>query len=260
MNKDKFLQTGLLEQYILGLTDEEETAVVKRYAEEFPEVQQEIEQMREAMDEYARQYAVMPPEELKSRVMEGVKRAAQRSDGKSSRPGPSQSGTNWWGMALMVALLISSFVFYNGKATAERDLEMLESRYIVLQEECENEKTRLRQEQQLYAMLNHEATLPIRLAGNLSEPQAFAVAYVNGLEKLAYINIGNLPELPSGETYQLWADVEGEMINMGVLDAQSKSLQPVTFIDHAESLNITIEPSGGSKEPNVKRLVANGEV
>jgi anti-sigma-K factor RskA len=260
MNKDKFLQTGLLEQYILGLTDEEETKIVKDYAETYPEVQSEIDQMREALDQYAKQYAVMPPEELKSRVMKGVDQADQRSDTGTAVPGPASSGSNWMGAALMVLLIGASLFLYRGKAAAERDLASLESRHTIFQEECERQKAALQQQQQIFAILNHEATVPVRLHTTGLQANAEAVAYLNGLEKVAYINTGLLPELPSGKTYQLWADVEGEMINMGVLEQQSKGLKAVSYVDHAESLNITIEPEGGSDEPTVEQLIANGEV
>ncbi|MEQ8707023.1 MAG: anti-sigma factor [Phaeodactylibacter sp.] len=260
MNKDKFLQTGLLEQYILGLTDEEETAVVKQYAETFPEVQAEIDQMREAMDQYAKQYAVMPPEELKARVMQGVDRADQRSDRDAASPGPSPSGTNWLGAILLTVLAGASVFLYKSKTSAELELASLESRYALFQDECEREKAALRQQQQVFATLKHEATVPVRLQATSLNPNAQAVAYLNGLEKVAYINTGMLPELPAGKTYQLWADVEGEMINMGVLNHHADGLQAVTYIDHAESLNITIEPQGGSTAPTVAQLIVNGEV
>jgi anti-sigma-K factor RskA len=260
MNKDKFLQTGLLEQYVLGLTDEEETAVVKQYADTFPEVQSEIDQMREALDQYAKQYAVMPPEELKSRVMHGVEQADQQSDADAGAPGPARSGSNWMGAVFLAVLIGASLFLYRGKAAAERDLASLESQYMVFQAECERQKAALQQEQQVFATLTHEATVPVRLQATGLQVNAEAVAYLNGLEKVAYINAGLLPELPTGKTYQLWADVEGEMINMGVLQQQNKGLQAVSYIDHAESLNITIEPEGGSAKPTVEQLVANGEV
>lgn len=261
MNKDNFLQTGLLEQYVLGLTDEQETAVVQQYADAFPEVQSEIDQMREALDQYAKQYAVMPPEELKSRVMQGVEQASQRSDENTGQPGPAQSsGASWMGAVLLTLLIGASLFLYRGKAAAERDLASLESQYMTFQAECERQKAALQQEQQVYATLMHEATVPVRLHATGLQANAKAVAYLNGLEKVAYISTGLLPELPTGKTYQLWADVEGEMINMGVLDKQSKGLQAVSYIDHAESLNITIEPEGGSEKPTVEQLIVNGEV
>ena len=260
MNKDKFLQTGLLEQFVLGLTDEEETAVVKQYAQTYPDVQAEIEQMREALDEYARQYAVMPPEELKSRVMKGVDEAEQQADRSDNQPGPSGTGTNWLGVVMLISVIALAAFFYQGKNTAEQQLSSLETRYAALQEACDEDKAAAQQQGQIYATLNHEATVPVRLEATGLQPDAHAVAYLNTFEKKAYINAAMLPEPPTGKTYQLWADVHGEMINMGILDHKSAGLQAVTYIDEAESLNVTIEPQGGSEAPTVAFLIVNGEV
>jgi hypothetical protein len=65
-----------------------------------------------------------------------------------------------------------------------------------------------------------------------------------------------LPDLDAEHDYQMWADVEGEMIDMGVI-SKSKTLMAMAYIDHAESLNITIEPAGGNDHPTVARLVTN---
>ena len=46
------------------------------------------------------------------------------------------------------------------------------------------------------------------------------------------------------------------MINMGILEADQEYI-PVRYIDKAESLNITIEPAGGSEHPTVEQLISN---
>jgi hypothetical protein len=56
--------------------------------------------------------------------------------------------------------------------------------------------------------------------------------------------------------YQMWADVDGVMINMGLLPADA-DLIPVKYIDRAESFNITIEPAGGNDHPTVENLISN---
>ena len=70
------------------------------------------------------------------------------------------------------------------------------------------------------------------------------------------INTERLPDLDADHDYQMWADVEGEMINMGVI-SKDKKLMAMNYIDHSESLNITIEPAGGNDHPTVERLVTN---
>ena len=54
----------------------------------------------------------------------------------------------------------------------------------------------------------------------------------------------------------MWADVDGEMINMGIINT-SKALLAMQYIPEAESFNITIEPKGGSPHPTVSELIAN---
>ena len=39
MNKEEFLTSGLIEQYVLGLTSPEEDRIVERFAEEYPEIE-----------------------------------------------------------------------------------------------------------------------------------------------------------------------------------------------------------------------------
>ncbi len=260
MDKDKFLQTGLIEQYVLGLTNEEESKEVERYAAAYPEIQQEIKAMRNALDQYARQYAIMPPEELKGRVMEDI--------GEERAPEPSGTRSNgYWssivGIAAIVLiglLAVLSASFYQGKLAAESQYQSLSAQFDSFKEACEEEKERLRQVQQVYAFINHSATLPVALTGTSLAPEARSVAYINPQEQRAYINVSQLPPLPKGKTYQLWADVEGEMINMGVLQKEGAALQAVHYIGEAESLNITLEPEGGSEEPTVEQLLVNGKV
>ena len=87
-------------------------------------------------------------------------------------------------------------------------------------------------------------------------PEGKMLSYVNHTTKSVVVNTQRLPKLNNDEDYQMWADVEGEMINMGVI-SKSSQLLAMNYIDHAESLNITIEPSGGSEHPTVSRLVTN---
>lgn len=260
MDKDKFLQTGLLEQYVLGLTDEEESEKVEAYADAYPEIKQEIQTMRSALDQYAQQYAVMPPKELKKRVMKSLDGEAKR-DGTSRSGGSSSFSRLFSGVAIVLLGILGVLAasFYKGKTAAQEQYHSLEAEFQRFKEDCASEKARLRQTQQVYAFINAPETLAVPLAGTAIEPEARAVAYYNSSSQEVYINTSSLPAPPDGKTYQLWADVEGEMINMGVLEQQPEP-QRVQYVDHAESLNITIEPEGGSEEPTVELLLANGAI
>ncbi len=265
MDKDKFLKSGLLEQYVLGLTDERESEEVERYAEAFPEIQAEIESLRKSMDDYARQYAAMPSEELKSRVskdtdeMEAGRRRREKADGSHVSQESPRWGA-WLARSIMALLIILSLSFYQGKVAADRRYQELSREYRAFQHDCTRQQAQMEELFEVYAFLNHEHTIPIRLESTGLAPEAEAIAYLNAIHKKVFINPTHLPEPPKGKTYQMWADVEGRMINMGLIDGHSKKLQPVAFIEGAESLNITLEPEGGSEEPTVTLLYVNSEV
>ncbi len=76
------------------------------------------------------------------------------------------------------------------------------------------------------------------------------------MDTLGVINTKKLPQLDADHDYQMWADVDGEMIDMGVIP-KNKELIAMTYINNAESLNITIEPAGGNDHPTVERLISN---
>jgi anti-sigma-K factor RskA len=260
MDKDKFLQTGLLEQYILGLTDEQESETVEQYAEAYPEIQKEINSMRSALDQYAQQYAVMPPEELKSRVMKSIEGEARQD--RQPQAGESSSLTRISsGLAILLfgVLGVLAAYFYQGRNKAQAAYQNLNAEFELFKQDCANEKARLGETQKVYAFINDPNTTTVTMKGVGATPDAQTVAYYNAATQKAYVNTAKLPAPPAGKTYQIWADVEGEMINMGVLKQESH-LQAIRFVDHAESLNITIEPAGGSEEPTVANLFVNGAV
>ena len=73
-DKEKFLKTGYWSNMFLVYRRKRvgrvEAAMPRRF-----EIKEEIESMRKAVDEYARQYAVMPPEELEIPRHEGNRRS-----------------------------------------------------------------------------------------------------------------------------------------------------------------------------------------
>lgn len=60
----------------------------------------------------------------------------------------------------------------------------------------------------------------------------------------------DLPGVPDGKVYELWLQIDGEMVPAGLLDA-SGDLQFLLAGDasDATAAGITVEPDGGSKQP-----------
>ena len=65
MDKEKFLSSGLLDQYVLGLTSAKEAEIVHRYAEAFPDIKATIISLQSALEQYARANSLGPSTKLK---------------------------------------------------------------------------------------------------------------------------------------------------------------------------------------------------
>jgi mannose-6-phosphate isomerase-like protein (cupin superfamily) len=65
----EFIESGILELYVLGAASEEDVRAVEKMAAAHPEVKQEIEQISLAMEHYAQTHAVKPRASVKTLVM-----------------------------------------------------------------------------------------------------------------------------------------------------------------------------------------------
>jgi hypothetical protein len=50
------------------------------------------------------------------------------------------------------------------------------------------------------------------------------------------------------------------MIPLGLIQPNDGDMHPIQYVPQAASLNITIEPLGGSKHPTVSKLMASGVI
>jgi mannose-6-phosphate isomerase-like protein (cupin superfamily) len=64
-NIAEYMQSGILESYVMGTTDTQETAEVEEMAAAFEEIRKEIDEISDAMERYAMENAVEPNETIK---------------------------------------------------------------------------------------------------------------------------------------------------------------------------------------------------
>lgn len=256
MDKEKFLASGLLEQYVLRLTTPEEDQEVERFANAFPEIAKEIEEMRYSLEQYAQQYAVPPPSSIKKSIMNQID--AMDAANQSIMPSTPQSFagffSRWTSFLLLGVYVIFGVIMTLRYQNVKNENSQLQHDL----NECQSETKDINRKLDIIALIEDRKTLPVYLKGSALSPSAQAIVYWNSQSNSAYLNPYALPTPPEGKQYQIWADVDGKMISLGLIDPKEKDFQKISHINRAVSLNITIEPLGGSKSPNVSQLLANG--
>ena len=79
MNKNEFISSGLLELYALGIASPEEKLQVEEYLQEYPELNQELNEIESSLEDYAQANAIEPSPSVKEKLLT---RIATQTPGK----------------------------------------------------------------------------------------------------------------------------------------------------------------------------------
>ncbi len=244
------LNSDLLERYVLGDVTAEERIKVESLRIEHRQIREELEKLELSIEKLSSENAVTSPPGTRECIIKSI-------GGQSKQP----SATVASGIAAFWLKIAAAFIFGGLLSWLWTHRSLTEANGIIneqavaletLQDDCD-------QVTQTYAFLNHTHTLPIILEGTQRSPQSQVVVYWNEQLEQSMLRVVELPLIDDDQTFQLWADVEGEMLSLGVFDASNALLNPVymEYLTNAESLNITIEPKGGSDHPTVATLTAS---
>jgi len=242
-----FLDTDLLEKYLLGTTTLEESMQVERYIAMYPEVRKTYDELQANLETFAKLYALKTPEGLKAKILNRVK--AQNTGRRKFQR---------YAIAASIAALLfagSSYFFWNQNQNLQDENVIVNNKIRTLEEDMKEQLEDVRNQ---FIVLNNPQTKKYAVNGNKKAKELKAVAYINPVKKLSYINVRSLPNLPDNQCYQMWAEVNGEMVNLGVIkNVDDKDhLRPLPYAENAVGY-ITIEPQGGNDTPTVQNIVAN---
>jgi len=257
MEKKDLMDNGWLELYLLGDLSPADAQLVEQALTEDNELRQMYQAMEADMETVAKENAVTPSPLVKERLFRRLELSSSEIKRKEV-PVRNINPTIYTLIAASMALvfLLSSIWLYQKVNALKSDIQMVETD----REQLNLDKETLASEVGLLkdelALLKDADTQKYIMKGNSLMPAAVAVSYVNHRDKKVILDHSLLPELPEGKTYQLWGDVAGKMIDMGVIP-KADEMTRMTYLENAESLNITIEPAGGSEHPTVSQLVTN---
>lgn len=259
MDRNSIKKDGILEQYLLGELSAQDVRKVEAMLQQDEALRNDFRALEEDFERLAFENAIDPRPEVKTSLMKKVEASDFQTAEAQVKTLPRKNRTSFYfpvAASIAALLLLGSVWLYTNWQRANQDVETLQNQTTDLQQRIERLEDDLKQTQEVNLTLNSPDVAKLILKGNTVSPNSVAVAYVDHKNKKVHLNPEGLAALDEDHDYQLWADVEGEMINMGVIPEEG-TMVAMTYIDHAESLNITIEPAGGNDHPTVERLISN---
>ncbi len=259
MNVQEYIESGIIESYVMGLASEPERAEFERLCTQYPELVAARRKFEERLEGYASENAVPPPPEVKVKVLEKiVTMQDQKKPARSSKDAIRPLLLPRFVAAASVLLLIGMGYLYYQTKQENKDLSDTNDRLKNSLDTTRNILQRIVSEQK--DVVSNPNVTVVNMVGTQVAPKSSANIYWDSASSNVYLVVKNMPKLPSDQQYQLWALIDNKPKDLGVFDAtDQKVILKMKNTQKAQAFAITIEQKGGSPSPTLQKMQSIGK-
>jgi anti-sigma-K factor RskA len=246
VNIKEYIESGIVESYVLGFASEKEKAEFERMLKQHPELIQVRERFELSLEKEALANAINPPVHLREKILSGILEESSKPAAKVVTIYPQKTtrriSSKTWAVAASVILLLGCaymvYTFYTVNqrlkkdiAQSKQNLEKLEEKKRVIEENIVPPNY---QAKPAKVVLPQQAITPV-----------FEVFW-DSTSTNVYLIIKHLKQLPIGQRYELWSVTKGKKESLGIFDppADDKLIIKMNNVQEAESFAITILDPG----------------
>ncbi len=261
MNIKEFIETsGMLEAYATGTLNEQEMQGIQCLAQTYPEIQTELQKLQKSLEKYVFLHERTPPPLLKEKLFAQMTFDDEPADEElitDELPKGKQLFPTWGVVSVAASVLLIAAVGWlftqnnslkNTNDTLAKKVETIEA-------------NNMKNANLLAAYGNPENKI-ITLKGLEKAKEGSVTIFWNQANNQVALRVNNLPQPAADEQYQLWTIVDGNPVDMGVLDNdfQEKLLAMKAVRGKPVAFAITLEKAGGSPTPTLEEMYVMGEV
>jgi anti-sigma-K factor RskA len=279
-----YIESGILELYVLGDVTPNEKRQVEEMASKYPEIKTELDGIERSMELYAKENEVEPSKNLRSRVLGSLLTnlgddrnftAAPRhtdieddtdiedeeNDNIISLPARKENGFYKYAFAASLALLIASTI---ALVSVYSKLQDSNNQLVALQLDKQHFANRVNLMDKELSVFRDTSYKLIHLKGTAKTPSSVVTVAFSPGQKKVVIDMANMkmPENDKEHQYQLWALVGGKPVDLGVFDAKRDTITDIKemrSIASADAFAVTLEPRGGSVNPTMDQMMVLGK-
>lgn len=254
MNVKEYISSGIIESYVLGMATETERQEFENLCAQYPEIAGARNAFELALEEQMLHSSLPVPAQLKQAVEErlwdtsGTEPAAVQVE---ETPVKRMGVWKWLAAASLILLAGTAFWAFH----LRNRYQALEAAHLQLQEQLRQSTASLDTLKQDARLLQSPGMKMAAMQGT-ADARMYATIYWDTASKDVYLMINNLPAPASDKQYQLWALLNGQPIDLGMIEARQKRLlYRMKNVQQAQAFAITLEPKGGSTSPTSSPIV-----
>lgn len=237
MNIQEYISDGIVESYVLGLASDEERREFEKMFTQYAEVLAARTSFELALEKQSMDNAITPAAAVKNKIFEQISGTGKVVSMQTALV----RKTNWakYAAAASVILLAGS-IYYN--ITLYNKNKNLQNNY-------DNTVAKLSDvEKDIQILQSNPNVKMAAMNGQPISPTSYATVYWDTTSQDVYLMINNMPKPASDKQYQLWAFLDGQPIDMGLIEITEKPLQlyHLKKAQAAQAFAITLEKKGRS--------------
>jgi anti-sigma-K factor RskA len=265
-----YLESGILELYVLGDLSSEEIREVENTIAQHPEVKAEVEAIENVLQAYAISNAIQPSKAVRTRILTSLEDSASSEiPVVPLQRGGSASNFYKYAFAASVALLLVSIILL---FNLNSQLKETNTQLAVLQSENQQYSNRvnfmyqeLEDSKKFLEIYQQPAAYKlVSLKGTEKAPAASLTVALGLVKEEVMIDLSSLkmPLNDEEHQYQLWALVDGKPVDLGVFDSTDdhSGMKRMKSVKGAQAFAVTLEPKGGSVNPTMEQMMAMGNI
>ncbi len=244
-----FLNSNLLNTYLVGEASFEESKEVEYFISNYPKVASAYEKLQDNLELIAKAGATDVPNDILKDILKSLD---ETNDTKVIQLVQKRK-TPWYSIAASAAAVLfaaTSFMLYDKNQNLADENNVVIEEIYDLRSDIDKNNSKLDELSREMMKLNNPDARKYVINGNERAKNLKTVAYINSVEKTSMIDVITLPQLPEEQHYQIWAELQDRMVNLGILDESNRKLKQIPYMEDALALSIKISTKGDTTNEN----------
>jgi anti-sigma-K factor RskA len=252
MNINEYISSGIIELYVMGLCSPEEEQEIEMLKLKHPELQTAINAFELQMEKNMTQQVVNPTASTDEKILKQLDALSQLANTQKTNTAKIKK-INWWkyaAAACFVLFLASGWYNYQQYKKTERLEDIVagpRTSPLPLAD---------------YEIITNPTITPVAMYGVGSHAICRCTMFWDKKSGKAYIMIHHLPKSSSTKDYQLWAEVNGKPVNVGLIndEIRGRFIEVPNIPGGSVAFSVTLENAGGTTSPTVSETYLQGKI
>ncbi len=250
MDINGYISSGIIELYVLGLCSPEEAKELEQLRRQYPSLNDAILQYEIELEKNMQKNSILPGPLADEKILthlESLQPPVINIDQHKKITGKINRLKL---VAASAILLLGVSVFFNYTLYKKTKRQSLNN----------NNPATLPSSD--YAILNNPSITPVALYGVGIHAICRCTLFWDKKTGKAYIIIHHLPKSSSVKDYQIWAEVNGKPVNLGIIndEIRGRFIEVSNVPAGAIAFTVTLEKAGGSDTPTVNETYLAGRI